>query len=171
MSFPIDAVITWVDGSDPRHAASMRKYGKAVSFKEDDVAGATRFASNGEVEWCVASIRKFAPFVRTIYIVTDNQDPHIPDGSIPVKIIDHKELFKGYEEFLPVFNSISIESMTWRIPGLAEHYIEFNDDFQDVPVSGRQKVIQPDYQRNILPIPQAEIHANPVIAKQQNPGY
>jgi hypothetical protein len=40
-----------------------------------------------------------------------------------------------------------------------------------VPVSGRQKVIQPDYQRNILPIPQSEIHANPVIAKQQNPGY
>lgn len=49
--------------------------------------------------------------------------------------------------------------------------IEFNDDFQDVPVSGRQKVIQADYQRNILPIPQSEIHANPVIAKQQNPGY
>ena len=49
--------------------------------------------------------------------------------------------------------------------------IEFNDDFQDVPVSGRQKVITPDYQRNILPIPQSEIHANPVIAKQQNPGY
>ena len=45
-----------------------------------------------------------------------------------MEIVDHKVIFRGYEEFLPTFNSISIESMTWRIPGLSEHYIEFNDD-------------------------------------------
>ena len=49
--------------------------------------------------------------------------------------------------------------------------IEFNDDFQDVPVSGRSKVISPDFQRIILPIPQDEINANRTIASQQNPGY
>ena len=49
--------------------------------------------------------------------------------------------------------------------------IEFNDDFQDVPVSGRSKVIAPDFQRIILPIPQDEINANRTIASQQNPGY
>lgn len=129
MSFPIDAVITWVDGSDPAHAARMREYGADISFSEEDVAGKTRFASIGEIYWCVESLRKFAPFIRTIYIVTDGQDPKIPEGNIPVRIIDHKEIFRGYEERLPVFNSIAIETMTWRIPSLAEHYLELNDDF------------------------------------------
>ena len=45
-----------------------------------------------------------------------------------MEIVDHKIIFEGYEEYLPTFNSISIESMTWRIPGLSEHFIEFNDD-------------------------------------------
>jgi hypothetical protein len=129
MNFPVDAVITWVDGSDPAHAARMREFGAEVSFSEEDVAGSTRFASIGEIYWCVESIRRFAPFIRTIYIVTDGQDPGIPEGNIPVKIIDHKVIFRGYEKYLPVFNSIAIETMTWRIPGLAEHYVEFNDDF------------------------------------------
>lgn len=125
----IDAVITWVDGKDPVLAAKKAAYGSPVSFKEDDVAGDTRFASVGEIYWCVASIRKYAPFIRRIFIVTDGQDPHIPEGSIPVEVVDHRQIFRGYEDHLPVFNSLSIETMTWRIPGLSEHYIEFNDDF------------------------------------------
>lgn len=125
----IDAVITWVDGNDPVLAAKRGLYGGPVKLKEDDVAGATRFASVGEIYWCVASIRKYAPFIRKIFIVTDGQDPHITDGPVPVEIIDHKQIFEGYECFLPVFNSIAIETMTWRIPGLSEHYVEFNDDF------------------------------------------
>ncbi len=128
-NFPIDAVITWVDGADPVLAAKRKAYGSQESFKHDDVAGATRYANDGEIYRCVASIRKFAPFIRTIFVVTDGQDPHIPEGDIPIKIVDHKDIFRGYEDKLPVFNSIAIETMTWRIPGLAEHYIEFNDDF------------------------------------------
>lgn len=129
MSFPIDAVITWVDGSDPAHSARMRQYAPARVFTENDVAGATRFANDGEIYWCVASIRKYAPFVRRIWIVTDGQDPNIPAGNIPVEVVDHKTVFRGYEDRLPVFNSVAIETMTWRIPGLSDHYIEFNDDF------------------------------------------
>jgi hypothetical protein len=84
----------------------------------------------------VASLNRFAPWLNKIYIVTDEQDPQIDErikelfgeGHIPMEIVDHKTIFRGYEEYLPTFNSISIESMTWRIPGLSEHYIEFNDD-------------------------------------------
>ena len=45
-----------------------------------------------------------------------------------MEIVDHKIIFESYEEYLPTFNSVAIESMTWRIPGLCEHFIEFNDD-------------------------------------------
>jgi hypothetical protein len=68
--------------------------------------------------------------------VTDEQDPKVeewlrerfPEGYIPMEIVDHKVIFRGYEQYLPTFNSIAIETMTWRIPGLSEHFIEFNDD-------------------------------------------
>ena len=132
----IDAVITWVDGDDPRHKAKREKYGDSTIASRDDVAGTTRFRSVGEILYCVASLNRFAPWLNKIYIVTDEQDPNIderikelfPNGHIPMEIVDHKTIFEGYEEYLPTFNSISIESMTWRIPGLSEYYIEFNDD-------------------------------------------
>ena len=136
MDFKIDAVITWVDGNDPQHIAKRQQYGDTKILNRDDVAGSTRYTSVGEIFYCVASLNKYAPWLNKIYIVTDNQDPmvgdfiqkHFPEGSIPVEIVDHKVIFKGYEEHIPTFNSISIESMTWRIPELSEHFIEFNDD-------------------------------------------
>lgn len=136
-NIPIDAVITWVDGNDERHKAKRMKYGNETMFKAEDIAGNSRFASLGEIFYCVASLNRFAPWLNRIYIVTDEQDPqigsliekHFPERHIPIEIVDHRTIFRGYEEYLPTFNSISIESMTWRIPGLSEHYIEFNDDF------------------------------------------
>ena len=134
---PVDAVITWVNGDDKEHKAKRMKYGNKTILKAEDVAAGTRYASVGEIFYCVASLNRFAPWIHRIFIVTDNQNPNLesfmkenfPNGYIPMEIIDHKVIFRGYEEYLPTFNSISIESMTWRIPGLSEHYIEFNDDF------------------------------------------
>ncbi len=132
----IDAVITWVDGDDPRHRAKRQLFVTPKMVAEENVAGATRFRSIGEIFYCVASINRFAPWINKIYIVTDEQNPnlepllsqHFPEGYIPVEIVDHKCIFRGYEEYLPTFNSISIESMTWRIPNLSDKFIEFNDD-------------------------------------------
>lgn len=132
----IDAVITWVDGDDPKHIAKRNTYGDSKIANREDIGGITRFRSVGEIFYCVASLNKFAPWLNKIYIVTDEQDPMLdqkinelfPNGHIPMEIVDHKVIFRDHEEYLPTFNSISIESMTWRIPGLSEHYIEFNDD-------------------------------------------
>lgn len=132
----IDAVITWVDGTDPAHREKRTKYAEPGMLKADDVAGETRFASVGEIAWCVASLNRFAPWINRIYIVTDAQDPHLesflkrdfPQGHIPMEIIDHKVIYRGYEEYLPTFNASAIETMTWRIPGLSDKYIELNDD-------------------------------------------
>ena len=49
--------------------------------------------------------------------------------------------------------------------------IEFNDDFQDVPVSHREKTIDRTYGKIVLPISQDEINANPALKSQQNEGY
>ena len=115
----IDAVLLWVDGNDPVLTAKRSKYAPADALKMSDVAGATRYANVGEIFWCIASLNRFASFLHKIYIITDGQDPHLdpfleknfPSGHIPYEIVDHKTIFKGYEEYLPVFNSTSIETM------------------------------------------------------------
>ena len=132
----IDAVITWVDGNDPVHREKRRRFAAPGMLQSDDVAGDTRFVEVGEIAWCVASINRFAPWINKIYIVTDAQDPHLesfmernfPEGYIPMEIVDHSVIYRGFEEYLPTFNASSIEAMTWRIPGLSDRYIEFNDD-------------------------------------------
>ena len=135
--FPIDAVVTWIDGDDPAHRAKRESYMHGREMRHDDVGGETRYRQMGEVAFCIASIMRFAPFVRRIFIVTDNQNPNLdrfleenfPDRRIPVETVDHKVIFKGWEQYLPLFNSRAIETMLWRIPGLSEHYIYLNDDF------------------------------------------
>jgi hypothetical protein len=134
---PIDVVIAWVDGNDPTHKKKLKPYLTTSVITSDDIAGPTRFRSVGEIFYCVASVFRFAPFVRKIFIITDNQNPNLddfilqnfPDSNIQIEIIDHSVLFRGYEDYLPIFNSMSIESCTYRIPGLSENYVYLNDDF------------------------------------------
>lgn len=134
----IDIVIAWVDGEDPTHKSKRKTY--ITGSKEDqhdDIAGSTRFSSIGEIEFCVGSILRFAPFVNKIFIVTDNQDPKLipfvernfPENKTPIEIVDHKVLFEGYEQYLPNFNSLSIETMLFRMPNLSENFVYLNDDF------------------------------------------
>jgi len=134
---PIDVVISWVDGNDDAHKSKIQPYLNFNARKSEDIAGATRYGSVGEIFYCVASLFRFAPFVRKIFIITDNQNPtletfikqNFPESTIQIEIIDHTVLFKGYEQFLPVFNSRAIETCTFRIPDLSENYVYFNDDF------------------------------------------
>lgn len=135
---PIDVVVAWVDGHDPAHRAKREKYQSGANeLSRNDLGGEDRFNSCNEIVYCIGSILRHAPFVRHIHIITDGQTPPIqemiarnfPERAADVHIVDHKEIFKGYEEYLPTFNSLSIETMMWRIPGLSEKFVYFNDDF------------------------------------------
>ncbi len=132
--FPIDAVITWVDGRDPNFRKKRNKYLNEIEVKQ--INKPNRYHEVGEVYFVIKSIFKFAPFIRTIYIVTDDQIPEVIDKSNrwskyyrdKIKVVDHKEIFRDHNEVLPSFNILSIESLLHKIIGLAEHFIYFNDD-------------------------------------------
>jgi hypothetical protein len=131
--FEIDAVITWVDGSDPAISTQRDHYmSNATAPLHENAINPHRWICSDELHYCLRSIANHAPWVRRIWIVTDNQLPEIPalpDGFVDkITIIDHREIFAGYDDALPTFNSLSIETMLWRIPGLAEHFLYFNDD-------------------------------------------
>ena len=123
----IDAVITWVDGADPNYQMKYRKYfaGRSNIKKQ--------FLQSNEITLCIASILKYAPFIRKIFIVTDGQSPNLDEIKDfahldKIKIIDHKEIFYGVEEFLPTFNIRSIDAVLYKINDLSEKFIYFNDD-------------------------------------------
>ena len=131
--FDADIVITWVDGADPELKAKRDAY---LSGAEMPLHGnginPHRWLCSDELNYCLRSIANNAPDARRIWIVTDGQIPIL--GNLPpafcakISIVDHQEIFQGYEAALPTFNSLSIETFLWRIPGLAEHFIYFNDD-------------------------------------------
>jgi len=130
----IDAVITWVDGADPAHQQRLADFLAEQGGERPSTANPTRFNDAGEIEYCVASIFRFAPWFRRIHIVTDGQKPALLQKleGTPyagrVSIVDHRDIFAGFEQHLPTFNSRSIISVLWRIPGLAENFVYFNDD-------------------------------------------
>ena len=137
----VDAVITWVDGSDPVLAAKRDHYLRhADAPLHDNGINPHRWVCSDELNFCLRSIANHAPWVRRVWIVTDDQIPDLAalprEFAAKITIIDHRTIFAGYEAALPTFNSLSIETLLWRIPGLAEHFLYFNDDvFLTAPVA------------------------------------
>ena len=123
----IDAVITWVDGSEPNYQRKLKEY-----LTDNNTLKRQYFQAN-EINLCVASIVKYAPFIRKIFIVTDKQRPNL--DSIKhlvtldkVEIIDHEEIFRENKDCLPTFNIRSIDALLFKIKNLSDKFIYFNDD-------------------------------------------
>nr|WP_296069844.1 stealth family protein [uncultured Actinoplanes sp.] len=131
VAFPIDVVYTWVDGGDPawreRKARALRENGW-VAAANQMTANDSRYVSRDELRYSLRSLHAFAPWVRHIFLVTDDQVPAWLDTSRPdLTVVSHREIF-GDTGRLPTFNSQAIESRLHRIPGLAEHFLYLNDD-------------------------------------------
>lgn len=133
----IDAVITWVDGADPAHAARRAAHqASSATPLHENAINSHRWGSTDELTYCLRSIANHAPWVRHVWIVTDRQRPDLcnldPKFREKIEVVDHADLFAGLPtdvtKVLPTFNSLSIETMLWRIPDLSARFIYFNDD-------------------------------------------
>lgn len=130
----MDAVVTWVSTADPDYRARYEAY---LTSLDDipEVSNPKRYTETGEFAYCIASLLKNAPWIDTIHIVTDDQQPDFmselrgSEWADRVRVVDHRVLFAGYEQYLPTFNIRSIKSMFWNIPDLSERFVFLNDDF------------------------------------------
>ena len=136
LCFPqIDAVYTWVNGSDPIWHAEMQyyknKHRKQLSLAEnetDSSSSQNRFRDNDELRYSLRSLDINAPWIHHIFIVTNGQVPSWLDTSNPrVSIVTHEEIFKD-KDALPTFSSPAIELNLHHIEGLSEYFLYFNDD-------------------------------------------
>jgi hypothetical protein len=130
VDFPIDAVYTWVDGGDPAWRERMqraRAEAEGVGYHPEAQA-ANRYQSRDELRYSLRSLEMYAPWIRHIFLVTDQQVPQWLDaGNDRISVVDHRDIFSD-PDALPLFNSSGIITQLHHIDGLAEHYLFLNDD-------------------------------------------
>lgn len=123
----IDFIVTWVDMGDPSWQEEFARYSNVRQEEKNGVSEA-RFRDAGLLRYWFRGVENFAPWVRKIHFVTSGQKPSWLDTSNPkLHLVDHRDFIP--REFLPTYNSVVIERYMHRIPGLADHFVYFNDDF------------------------------------------
>lgn len=133
----IDFVITWVDMDDPEWQREFAKYSSHKDNTRNGVSKA-RFRDYGFLRYWFRGVDKFAPWVRKIHFVTSGQKPDWLDATHPkIHLVNHKDYIPA--RFLPTYNSVVIERYIHKIPGLADHFVYFNDDFYIIRPIGPER--------------------------------
>lgn len=128
-NIPIDFVITWVDQADEKW---LNKFNHFSNNKKD--GNNERFRDYNTLRYLFRSIDKFAPWVRNVFLVTDEQIPEWLNLDNPkIKVIFHDKIISS--KYLPTFNSNVIDLGLVNIMGLSDYFVYFNDDmFLNAPV-------------------------------------
>lgn len=150
----IDFIVTWVDMEDPKWKEDFAKYSSMQRNEKNSVTEA-RFRDYGFLKYWFRGVEKFAPWVNKIHFVTCGQTPDWLDRSNPkLNLVSHSDFVP--EQFLPTYNSVVIERYVHLIPGLADHFVYFNDDFYIIRPVGEDRFF-----RNGLPCDIAVFQYNP----------
>ncbi|MCA9618155.1 MAG: stealth conserved region 3 domain-containing protein [Myxococcales bacterium] len=129
VEFPVDIVYTWVNHLDPGWRKLWTEtVGTPPEDQQDDTRGIDRFLNRDELKYSLRSVAEYAPWVRRVFVVTNCAPPDWVNLANPkLEWVDHNAIIP--QEVLPVFSSHSIESRLQHVPGLADHFLYFNDDF------------------------------------------
>ena len=126
--FPVDAVYLWVDGHEP--AWQERRELRARSMSQTpagDALSPVRFEQSDELRYSLRSLVRYAPWIRRIFIVTDQQRPAwLLEDPGTLDLVDHRDILPL--DHLPTFNSHAITAAVHRIDDLADRFLLFNDD-------------------------------------------
>lgn len=125
-----DAVIAAVDGTNEEWQRERARFlGDPSATRCREGVSETRFRYYGTILPQVLLIRKCMPFVRRVFVVLSgpSQERIIEDlKGADADIVYHRDFIP--EEYLPTFNSHAIELFLWKIPGLSDFFLYFNDD-------------------------------------------
>ena len=125
MSDKIDFVITWVDGNDPVWRKE-RDYYAALEHRSIGNNDA-RYRDWETLRYWFRGVEKFAPWVNKVFFVTCGHLPEWLDTDNPkLQIVKHSDFIPA--EYLPTFSSSAIEFFLYKIKGLSEQFVYFNDD-------------------------------------------
>lgn len=121
----IDIVVPWVDGNDRAWKLEKKKYDGLST--DSSCNSEQRFRDWDLMRYWFRGIEKNLPWVNKIYFVTWG---HLPEwlntDNEKLVVVNHKDYIP--EEYLPTYNSNTIELNIHRIKDLSENFILFNDD-------------------------------------------
>jgi hypothetical protein len=137
----IDFVVTWLDSTDPVWQKEYEYY----KFQTKGDKSVARFRDMNIFMFWFRAVEKYAPWVNKVFLITNGKFPDWINKDNPkLVLVKHEDYIP--KEYLPTFNSCTIELNLHRIKDLSEHFVYFNDD---VMVNGP---ITPDYYfKNGLP--------------------
>lgn len=120
----IDVVVLWVDDTDSEWQAKKNRY---TGTKSETINADARYRNWDTFKYWFRGVEKFAPWVRYVYLVTDDQKPEWLNIDHPkLKWVKHTDFIP--QEYLPTFNSNVIDWNLCRIEGLSDKFLYFNDD-------------------------------------------
>ncbi|MGW0661538.1 stealth conserved region 3 domain-containing protein [Streptodolium elevatio] len=115
--FPVDVVYTWP--------------GAAAETEATDAPGlpsSSKSLDSETLRYSLRSLDMYAPWVRTIHLVTDRPAPAWLDTG-RVAVVRHGDLFPAPEwSSPPRGNPLAVETRLHQVPGLAEHFLHLTDD-------------------------------------------
>lgn len=123
----IDLVVPYVDSADPQWQELFNKYNPHVN--QEGVDAPNRFRGNNDLfRFFFRCIEENMPWIRKIHLIVQSES-QVPSwiNKDEVHVVLHKDIIP--EEFLPTFNSTTIEMFLWNIEGLSEKFLYANDDF------------------------------------------
>lgn len=128
----IDFVLPWVDGDNPKWLADMKKWkplSSGIISSDEEANSEIRYRSDNDLlRYWFRAVEKFAPWVNKVFFVTCGQKPEWLNENHPkLVLINHEDYIPS--EYLPTFNSDTIELNLHRIPALSDKFVLFNDDF------------------------------------------
>jgi len=124
MENKIDFVITYVNGGDENWIEKKNKY---LPLDEQVDARDKRYRDWDNLKYWFRGVEKFAPWVNKVFLVTDDQAPEwINKECEKLVLVNHEDFIP--KEYLPVFSANPIELNLYRIKGLSEQFVFFNDD-------------------------------------------
>lgn len=126
VTFPIDIVFSWVDGTDKEWQRARARRMASYVVGEGDEAEA-RFRQIDELRYALRSVHLYLPWIRTIFLATDSPAPAWLVEHPRVRLVRSEEFFAD-TGVLPTHNSMAVESQLHRIEGLSEHFLYSNDD-------------------------------------------
>lgn len=123
----LDFVITWVNGNDPAWLKEREKILQLFGQTKQMDDRKERYRDWDNLQYWFRGVEQFAPWVRKVHFITWGHIPEWLNTAHPkLHIVRHDEFIP--KEFLPTFNSHTIEWNFHRIKDLSENFVYFNDD-------------------------------------------
>lgn len=130
-----DVVYTWADRSDPDwQAARLAAWERFVSNLPAGAAlpprpGPEPPGARDSLRYSLRSLHRYLRGMRKLFIVTDRSPSWLVADHPALEVVSHEAVFDDPRRQLPSYNSQAIHAGLHLIPGLAERFVSFDDDF------------------------------------------